>query len=330
MEGRFLDRAIILVRGGRGGNGIVAFRREACVPKGGPSGGDGGTGGSVYLTVDDRLATLSDFHSGSVFRAEDGSSGGASNRTGAWGENLVLRVPPGTMVFNHRTGELIADMTGGGDRILVARGGVRGRGNASFATARNRTPRRCTHGRPGQEVQLRLELKLMADAGLVGFPNAGKSTLVRTVSAARPKVGDYPFTTLHPGLGVVRTGKGESFVIADLPGLISGAAKGVGLGFRFLRHAERNRLLVFVLSPDLEASPAEQLEALLTELREYGGFQSTTAMVVLSKSDLLPDREIDAVLKTLPRGAMALSSATGAGVKPFLRRLWKTIRDLKS
>ena len=248
MDGRFIDRVIILVRAGKGGRGIVAFRREAYVPKGGPSGGDGGDGGSVYLLVDDKLSTLVDFAGGSIFRAGNGAPGEASNRTGANGSNLVLKVPPGTQVYNNLTGELLADLTENGEEIIVARGGAHGRGNAAFATPRNRTPRQSTPGFPGEELQLKLELKLMADAGLVGFPNAGKSTLVRTVSAARPKVGDYPFTTLHPALGVVKTGTGESFVIADLPGLISGAARGIGLGFRFLRHAERNRLLIFVVA----------------------------------------------------------------------------------
>ncbi len=330
MDGRFIDGVVILVRAGKGGDGMVAFRREAMVPRGGPSGGDGGDGGSVFLQVDPRLSTLADFVGGSLFRAEDGRPGGTEDRTGAGGSDLVLRIPPGTQVYDHRTGELLADLTDPGRRFLAARGGRRGRGNASFATARNRTPRRATRGEPGQEIRLRLELKLMADAGLVGFPNAGKSTLVRTVSAARPKVGDYPFTTLHPSLGVVKTGFGESFVIADLPGLISGAARGIGLGFRFLRHAERNRLLVFVLAPDLEKSPREQLDALQAELREYGGFQDTRWLAVLSKCDLLPEEELSDLLKTLPEGVLAISSVTGRGVETFLRRLAETVRELRS
>ncbi len=330
MDGRFIDRVVINVRAGKGGNGIVAFRREAMVPKGGPSGGDGGDGGSVYLVVDDKLATLVDFVGGTVFRAQNGEQGGSSNCTGAGGKDLVLAIPPGTQVYDNQTGELLADLTENRESFLVARGGAHGRGNAAFATSRNRTPRQFTTGSPGRELQIRLELKLMADAGLVGFPNAGKSTLVRAVSAARPKVGDYPFTTLHPALGVVKTGTGESFVIADLPGLITGAAKGIGLGFRFLRHAERNRLLVFVLSPDLVLSPAEQLEALGNELREYGGFENTQGLVVLSKSDLLEAGELEKTLKTLPEGAMALSAATGAGVKAFLASVAARVRALRN
>ncbi len=330
MDGRFIDRVVILVRAGKGGDGMVAFRREAMVPKGGPSGGDGGDGGSVFLQVDQKLSTLADFIGGSLFRAEDGRPGGSSDCTGAGGSDLVLRIPPGTQVYDHRTGELLADMTAPGERFLTVRGGTRGRGNSSFATSRNRTPRQATRGRPGEERQIRLELKLMADAGLVGFPNAGKSTLVRTVSSARPKVGDYPFTTLHPSLGVVKTGFGESFVIADLPGLISGAARGIGLGFRFLRHAERNRLLVFVLAPDLEKSPREQLEALQAELLEYGGFQDTRWLAVLSKCDLLLEEELHGVLDTLPEGVLALSSATGKGVEAFLKRLAEMVRELRN
>lgn len=330
MDGRFIDRVVILVRSGKGGDGLVAFRREALVPKGGPSGGNGGNGGSVFLLVDRRLSTLADFVGGTLFRAEDGEPGGSSDCTGAAGKNLVLRIPPGTQVYDNQSGRLLADLTQDGEKFLVAKGGAHGRGNSAFATSTNRTPRQFTKGSPGRELQLRLELKLMADAGLVGFPNAGKSTLVRVVSSARPKVGDYPFTTLHPALGVVKTGAGESFVIADLPGLIQGAARGIGLGFRFLRHAERNRLLVFVLSPDLELSPSMQLSALQAELREYGGFQDTRSLVVLSKADLVPPDRIDSLLETLPEGAIALSSATGAGVKAFLTTLAAMVRELRS
>jgi len=330
LDGRFIDRVVILVRSGKGGDGLVAFRREALVPKGGPSGGNGGNGGSVYLLVDRKLSTLADFVGGTLFRAEDGQPGGSSDCTGAAGKHLVLRIPPGTQVYDNQTGDLLADLTEDGEKFMVVRGGAHGRGNSAFATSRNRTPRQFTKGSPGRELQLRLELKLMADAGLVGFPNAGKSTLVRVVSSARPKVGDYPFTTLHPALGVVKTGTGESFVIADLPGLIQGAARGIGLGFRFLRHAERNRLLVFVLSPDLELSPSEQLSALQAELLEYGGFQDTQSLVVLSKADLVPPEQLESLLGTLPEGAIALSSATGTGVKAFLTTLAGRVRELRS
>ncbi|MCP4648016.1 MAG: GTPase ObgE, partial [bacterium] len=215
------------------------------------SGGDGGRGGHVWLEVNRKLTTLVDFTNGSIFRAENGVPGGKNDMTGARGKDLVLEIPPGTEVYNFDTGELLADMTEPGQRMLIARGGEHGLGNANFATPQRRTPRICTKGKPGEELKLRFELKLMADAGLVGFPNAGKSTLVSRISAARPKVAGYPFTTLSPSLGVVKFTDGFSYVVADLPGLIKGASRGVGLGLRFLRHAERNRILVFVLSPDM-------------------------------------------------------------------------------
>ncbi len=326
MEGRFLDRVVISVRAGKGGDGIVAFRREAYVPKGGPSGGDGGRGGHVWLEVNRKLTTLVDFTNGSIFRAEKGVPGGKNDMTGARGKDLTLFIPPGTEVFNFDTGALLADMTEPGQRMLVARGGEHGLGNANFATPERRTPRICTKGKPGEELKLRFELKLMADAGLVGFPNAGKSTLVSRISAARPKVAGYPFTTLSPSLGVVKFTDGFSYVVADLPGLIEGASKGVGLGLRFLRHAERNRILVFVLSPDMEVTPEEQLSTLRNELLEYGtDLKSISAMAILSKCDTITEEQEEQLLATLPRGTMPLSSATGKGVQEFLRRLGKLI-----
>jgi len=326
VEGRFLDRVVITVRAGKGGDGIIAFRREAYVPKGGPSGGDGGRGGHIWLEVNRKLTTLVDFTNGSIFRAENGIPGGKNDMTGARGKDLVLYIPPGTEIYNHDTGELLADMTEPGQRILIARGGENGLGNANFATPERRTPRIRTRGRPGEELKLRFELKLMADAGLVGFPNAGKSTLVSRISAARPKVAGYPFTTLSPSLGVVKFTDGFSYVVADLPGLVEGASRGVGLGLRFLRHAERNRILVFVVSPDMEVTPEEQLATLRNELLEYGtDLRSISAMAVLSKCDTVTAEEEARLLATLPKGTMPLSSATGKGVQEFLRRLGKLI-----
>ncbi len=326
MEGRFLDRVVITVRAGKGGDGIIAFRREAYVPKGGPSGGDGGRGGHIWLEVNRKLTTLVDFTNGSIFRAENGIPGGKNDMTGARGKDLVLYIPPGTEIYNHDTGELLADMTEPGQRILIARGGENGLGNANFATPERRTPRIRTRGRPGEELKLRFELKLMADAGLVGFPNAGKSTLVSRISAARPKVAGYPFTTLSPSLGVVKFTDGFSYVVADLPGLVEGASRGVGLGLRFLRHAERNRILVFVVSPDMEVTPEEQLATLRNELLEYGtDLRSISAMAVLSKCDTVTAEEEARLLATLPKGTMPISSATGKGVQEFLRRLGKLI-----
>jgi GTP-binding protein len=246
--------------------------------------------------------------------------------TGARGKDLVLFIPPGTEVYNFDTGELLADMVEHGQRILIAKGGENGLGNANFATPERRTPRIRTRGKPGEDLKLRFELKLMADAGLVGFPNAGKSTLISRISAARPKVAGYPFTTLSPSLGVVKFTDGFSYVVADLPGLVSGASRGVGLGLRFLRHAERNRILVFVVSPDMEVTPEEQLSTLQNELLEYGtDLKSIKAMAVLSKCDTITPAEEERFLSRLPSGTMSLSSATGKGVQEFLRRLGKLI-----
>jgi len=322
VEGRFLDRVVITVRAGKGGDGIVAFRREAYVPKGGPSGGSGGSGGNVWMEVDPRLTTLTDFTNGSIFRAPNGVPGGRNNMTGAGGGDIVLKIPPGTEIYDFTTGELLADMTEPGQRFLIARGGEPGIGNASFATPQRRTPRICTRGTRGEERRIRMELKLMADAGLVGFPNAGKSTLISRISAARPKTAEYPFTTLSPSLGVVKFSGGFSFTVADLPGLLEGASRGVGLGLRFLRHAERNRIIVFVLSPDLSINPVEQLAVLRHELIEYGtDVASTRAMAILSKCDTISRDREEELLSELPQGTMALSSATGKGVQEFLQRL---------
>ncbi len=330
LEGRFLDRVVISVRAGKGGDGIVAFRREAYVPKGGPSGGSGGKGGDVWLQVDPRLTTLADFVNGSMFRAENGVAGGRNNMTGAGGKDLILKIPPGTEVYDLETGELLADMTEPGQRELIARGGEPGIGNASFATPRRRTPRICTRGTPGEELRLRFELKLMADAGLVGLPNAGKSTLISRISAARPKTADYPFTTLVPSLGVVKYRQGFSFTVADLPGLLQGASEGVGLGLRFLRHAERTRIIVFVLSPDLSVTPVEQLEILRGELIRYGtNLAAAKAMAVLSKCDTITREQQKELLARLPRGTIPLSSATGKGVQEFLSRLGTLILQLR-
>jgi len=330
MPARFVDRVIIKVRGGKGGNGIVAFRREANVPKGGPSGGNGGRGGCINLVVNPKLTTLIDIRSGALFRAENGVDGGPSNRTGRRGVDLNLDVPPGTSVFHDETGLMLGDLTEPGQTLVVARGGAPGRGNASFASSTRQAPRKATRGQPGEELQLRMELALIADVGLVGLPNAGKSTLLSRVSAAKPKIADYPFTTLHPCLGVVRMERGFSFVIADLPGLIEGASEGLGLGHRFLRHVCRNRILVYMVAADLPETPLRQLEIVRDEIHRYDSeLNMLEEVVVLSKIDLLDGSEIIEIIETLGESVFPLSSITGAGVKPFLGHLSKRVAALR-
>jgi len=330
MGQRFADRVDIIVKAGDGGDGIVSFHREPYVPKGGPDGGNGGRGGDVYLRVDPRLTTLADFRSGAIFAAGDGASGGSSNKTGKSGKDLVLRVPPGTLVTDRATGRLLVDLRRPGREERVAEGGRGGRGNASFATSRRRAPRRRTKGSPGERLRLRLDLKLMADVGLVGFPNVGKSTFLSRVTAARPRTADYPFTTLRPLLGVVSMDRGFSFVIADLPGLIEGASRGRGLGHRFLRHAERNRIMLFLLAPDLEVTPAEQLEVLRREALEYGlDLERTAVLVALAKADLLDEDSLREELEALPEGTVSFSSATGKGLQEFLALLAKMVVEAR-
>ena len=267
----FVDEVEIHVRAGDGGRGCVSFRREKFVPRGGPNGGDGGRGGSVIIEADEGLGTLLDFRYRRHYAAPRGGHGEGSDRHGASGEDLVLRVPVGTTVHEPQAGVLLGDLTVNGEHLEVARGGRGGRGNARFATSTNRAPRRADPGEAGEERTLRLELRLLADVGVVGFPNAGKSTLVSRLSAARPKIADYPFTTLVPTLGLVRLDEGRSFVIADVPGLIPGAAEGKGLGLRFLRHLERTRLLVHLLDldPATGRDPVEDWKTIQAELRAY-------------------------------------------------------------
>ncbi|SHE86014.1 GTP-binding protein [Desulfofundulus australicus DSM 11792] len=323
----FYDTAKIYVRGGDGGNGCVAFRREKYVPEGGPAGGDGGRGGNVILKVDPGLRTLVDFRYQRHYKAERGQHGMGKNMHGRQGEDLILRVPPGTVVRDAATGEVIADLVYPGQEAVVARGGRGGRGNARFATAVNRAPRLAEKGEPGEERWLELELKLLADVGLVGFPNAGKSTLIARVSAARPKIASYPFTTLVPNLGVVRVGEGRSFVMADIPGLIEGAHAGAGLGHHFLRHTQRTRVLVHVL--DIAGSegrdPLQDFEIVNRELALYDPDLAARPMVVAAnKMDLTGAAEN---LERL-RGALGdryeifpISALDGEGTAPLIYRL---------
>jgi GTP-binding protein len=292
---KFVDEAQITVSAGNGGNGSVSFRREKFIPLGGPDGGDGGDGGSVWIESDENLNTLVDFRHMRQFRAQRGQNGMSREAYGKSGEDITIRVPVGTEIINVATDEIIGDLAEHGQRLLVARGGEGGRGNVHFKSSLNRAPRKATPGGEGEERELRMELKLLADVGLLGFPNAGKSTFVRAVSAATPKVADYPFTTLHPHLGVVAVEQYRSFVIADIPGIIEGAAEGAGLGALFLRHVQRTRLLLHLvdMAPfDEGISPAQQVRAIEDELRRYDpGMLAKPRWLVMNKGDLMDDGE---------------------------------------
>jgi len=323
---KFVDEAIITVRSGRGGDGLVSFRREKYVPHGGPDGGDGGRGGDVILVADPGLKTLLDFHYRRHHKAGSGDPGGRNNRTGKGGDDVTLKVPVGTVVTDTATGEVLADFVEAGQAVVMCKGGGHGRGNARFALPWRQVPDFATPGRDGRERVIRLELKLLADIGLVGLPNAGKSTLINRISAAKAKVADYPFTTIVPNLGVVQAGGPDrTFVVADLPGLIEGAAQGAGLGLQFLRHVERTRALVHLVdasSPD----PAEALAVVERELAGYGtGLASKPVVVVASKADL-PGSEagIDALrAAATERRApfLAISALTGLGVRELVGRM---------
>ena len=325
----FVDEIDIFVKGGDGGAGCISFRREKFVPRGGPDGGDGGDGGSVYLEADSALTTLLDYHYQRHYQAERGRHGEGNNRAGASGDDLVLRVPVGTVVTERDSGELLGDLARPGQRLLVIGGARGGRGNARFVSSTNRAPRRADLGRPGPGRWLHLELKLLADVGVVGFPNAGKSTLVSRVSAAKPKIADYPFTTLVPTLGIVRADADRTFVIADLPGLIAGAAEGKGLGHQFLRHTERTRLLVHLLDPDPNTGRdlVDDFDAINAELRAYSPELAARPQVVaVNKADVLdgvPHRraEIDRLRARCADSGwpfLLVSAATGQGLRELV------------
>lgn len=290
---KFVDEAIITVTAGNGGNGCISFRREKFIPLGGPDGGDGGNGGSVWLEADENLNTLVDFRHERFFKAQRGQNGMGRQMFGKAGDDITIKVPIGTEVVNVATDEIIGDMTEHGTRLLVAQGGEGGKGNIHYKSSVNRAPRKAGTGTSGEEREIRLEMKLLADVGLLGFPNAGKSTFIRAVSAATPKVADYPFTTLHPNLGVVSVEIGRSFVIADIPGLIEGAADGAGLGSLFLRHVQRTRLLLHLvdMAPfDESIDPAEQVRIIENELRQHDpAMLEKPRWLILNKGDLLDD-----------------------------------------
>ncbi len=290
---KFIDEATIKIYAGDGGNGIATFRREKYEPMGGPSGGDGGRGGSVFFEADQNLNTLVDYRYTRTLKAQRGENGRSAECYGAKGEDLVLRVPVGTVISDKATGESYADLSHHGNRALLAKGGKGGLGNIHFKSSINRAPRQCTKGEPGEEFELYLELKVLADVGLLGMPNAGKSTFIRSVSAAKPKVADYPFTTLHPNLGVVRVGENQSFVIADIPGLIEGASEGAGLGHQFLRHLARTTLLLHLvdIAPfDPAINPVDEARAIVNELKKYDELlYQKPRWLILNKIDMVED-----------------------------------------
>ena len=319
----FVDRAKIFVASGHGGSGCVSFRREKFLPKGGPDGGDGGDGGSVIVVGDSHLRSLLDFKGVKQFRAQRGEHGKGSNRHGKKGKDVIIRVPLGTLIYDEATGELLADIRSTEDRVVVARGGKGGKGNARYVSPTNQAPRDWEPGEPGEEKTLLLELKLIADVGIVGLPNAGKSTLLSRLSKARPKIADYPFTTLQPNLGVVKYGSYQSFVMADIPGLIEGAHAGKGLGHEFLRHIERTRVLLFLI--DIQSDdPYQDYQVLLHELKSHDDtLLEKPRLIAFSKADTIPpDQRNGSNLKRFGEPVMSISSVTGEGLSELVERLW--------
>ncbi len=325
----FIDKAKIHVNAGDGGNGIVSFRREKHVPEGGPNGGDGGNGGDVVFIVDEGLRTLMDFRYRSHFKAERGQHGQGKNKHGKSGDNMLVSVPPGTVVIDGQSSEILADLTSKGERFIAAKGGRGGRGNAKFTSSTNRAPRMAENGEPGEQRWLRLELKVIADAGLIGMPNAGKSTLLASVSKAKPKIADYPFTTTTPQLGMVYLGDGESFVLADIPGLIEGAHQGAGLGHEFLRHVERTKVLIHVLdlAPPDGHDPMSDYEAIEEELELYNPvLKDRKRLAALNKMDLPEAKEnaliIEEQLDEMGIESYPISAATQKGVYKLMQRVF--------
>lgn len=333
---KFFDEARIEVIAGDGGNGVASFRREKFIPRGGPNGGDGGRGGSVYAVADRNLNTLIDFRFTRSFRAERGENGGSRDCYGKGGDDITLRFPVGTVITDHETGELIADLDEDGKQILIASGGRGGLGNIHFKSSTNRAPRKRTMGQEGERHMLKLELKVLADVGLLGLPNAGKSTLITAISNARPRIADYPFTTLHPNLGVVRVGPEQSFVVADLPGLIEGASEGAGLGHLFLRHLQRTRLLLHVvdLAPfDDNIDPVTQAKAIVAELKKYDpALYEKPRWLVLNKLDMIPADEREAKVKDFVKRfrykgpVFQISALTHEGCEQLVKSVYEQVR----
>ncbi|MBS0373323.1 MAG: GTPase ObgE [Proteobacteria bacterium] len=335
---KFVDEAIARVQAGHGGRGCASFRREKFVPFGGPDGGDGGLGGSVYLRAQAGINTLADFRIQRTFKAGSGTAGSGNDCTGAGGADLYVAVPVGTTVLDDETQEQLGDLLKAGDTVLVARGGKGGWGNTRFKSSTNRAPRKAMPGLPGEKRRLRLEMRVIADVGLLGLPNAGKSTLIRAVSAARPKVADYPFTTLYPNLGVVSIGLGRSFVMADIPGLIEGAADGAGLGIRFLKHLQRTRVLVHLVDicpPDPDADPVKDARSIVAELKKFSAeLGKRERWLVLNKIDLLPPEEAEARCDEIVRRLrfkgpiFRISAATRDGTQALAEALMRRLEEL--
>ncbi|MDD2885420.1 MAG: GTPase ObgE [Dechloromonas sp.] len=339
---KFIDEAKIYIKAGDGGNGIATFRREKYIPMGGPNGGDGGRGGSVYVVADRNINTLVDYRYTRKFLGQRGENGGSADCYGKGGDDIYLRVPVGTVITDLHTEQVIADLAEHDQTILLAQGGKGGLGNTHFKSSTNRAPRQCTKGQPGEEFELRLELRVLADVGLLGLPNAGKSTLIRAISSARPKVADYPFTTLHPNLGVVRVDAEKSFVVADVPGLIEGAADGAGLGIRFLKHLQRTRILLHLvdLAPmDPGADPLYDAQAIVGELLKHDpALADKPRWLVLNKLDLIPEEEreqriadfLSAYRKASGYAgpAFPITAISGNGTKPLIYAIHEALEQM--
>jgi len=336
---KFVDEATIRVQAGNGGHGCLSFRREKYVERGGPDGGDGGRGGSVYLVADKSLNTLADFRVARKFKADGGDGGSGRNKTGRSGDDLEVLVPTGTLVHDVDTGEIICDLTDDGQRQKVAEGGLGGQGNTRFKSSVNRAPRKFTNGTPGEARHLSLELKVLADVGLLGMPNAGKSTLITAMSHAKPRIADYPFTTLHPNLGVVRVGRLQSFVMADIPGLIEGASEGAGLGIQFLKHLQRTGLLLHIvdIAPlDPEVDPADEVRAIAAELAKYSeDLAKKTRWLVINKIDLLASDDLAVAREMLLEQlqwdgpVFEVSAVTGAGTDELGNAIMQELERLE-
>jgi len=339
---KFIDEAKIYVKAGDGGNGAATFRREKYIPMGGPNGGDGGRGGSIYAIADRNINTLVDYRYTRKFIGKRGENGGGADQYGAGGDDIILRMPVGTVIYDQNTDDILADLAEDGQKVLIAKGGKGGLGNLHFKSSTNRAPRQKTSGGQGDEFELRLELRVLADVGLLGLPNAGKSTLIRAISSARPKVADYPFTTLHPNLGVVRVDDEKSFVVADVPGLIEGAADGAGLGIRFLKHLQRTRILLHLvdIAPiDPDADPVRDAKAIVGELIKHDPeLADKPRWLVLNKLDLIPEEDREKAIKDFLKAykkatkydgpVFPIAAINGEGTKPLIYAIHEALEQM--